>query len=191
MAPRTNIEQYVHALLSRCGLGPRPGRQLLRLRADPVPLTAGPGLCPSAPESVSPACLSSALLYAWTRCGDSSGGILSQPGAFVQIISGPHPGPRSNPLKCDAGGAVVGVNDAAPLKTVLLHQVAHHRVVLMGVDAQVGNDPPGVVHHLSKEAPDLPAAGHPVKGPVGSSGGKESPHWAAFPVLAIKARAMA
>ena len=37
----------------------------------------------------------------------------------------------------------------------------------MGVDAQVGNDPPGVVHHLSKEAPDLPAAGHPVKGPVG------------------------
>ena len=37
----------------------------------------------------------------------------------------------------------------------------------MGVDAQVGNDPPGVVHHLSKEAPDLSAAGHPVKGPVG------------------------
>ena len=43
MAPRTNIEQCVHTLLSRCGLGPRPGRQLLRLRADPAPLVRALG----------------------------------------------------------------------------------------------------------------------------------------------------
>ena len=48
--------------LSRCGLGARPGRQLLRLRADPVRPLAVPGLCPSAPESVSPVRLPSALL---------------------------------------------------------------------------------------------------------------------------------
>ena len=40
--------------LSRCGLGAWPGRQLLRLRANPVRPMAVPGLCPSAPESVSP-----------------------------------------------------------------------------------------------------------------------------------------
>ena len=44
-------------------LGARPGRQLLRLRANPVRPMAVPGLCPSAPESVSPVRLSSALLY--------------------------------------------------------------------------------------------------------------------------------
>ena len=54
-------------LLSRCGLGARPGRQLLRLRADPVRPAAVPGLCPSAPESVSPVRLSSALLVVTLR----------------------------------------------------------------------------------------------------------------------------
>ena len=49
--------------LSRCGLGAQPGRQLLRLRADPVPPLAAPGLCPSAPQSVSPVRISSALLF--------------------------------------------------------------------------------------------------------------------------------
>ena len=53
--------------LSRCGLGARPGRQLLRLRADPVRPAAVPGLCPSAPESVSPVRLSSALLVVTLR----------------------------------------------------------------------------------------------------------------------------
>ena len=90
MAPRTNIEQYVHALLSRCGLGPRPGRQLLRLRADPVPLTAGPGLCPSAPESVSPACLSSALLFVTLRIGPAAGSTTPPtPGRPGPAYSGP------------------------------------------------------------------------------------------------------
>ncbi len=53
--------------LSRCGLGARPGRQLLRLRADPVRPAAVPGLCPSAPESVSPVRLPSALLITRRR----------------------------------------------------------------------------------------------------------------------------
>ena len=53
--------------LSRCGLGARPGRQLLRLRADPVRPAAVPGLCPSAPEPVSPVRLPSALLLVTLR----------------------------------------------------------------------------------------------------------------------------
>ena len=47
--------------VSRCGLGARTGRQLLRLRADPARPPAVPGLCPSASESVSPVRLPSAL----------------------------------------------------------------------------------------------------------------------------------
>ena len=53
--------------LSRYGLGARPGRQLLRLRADPGWPAAVPGLCPSASESVPPACLSYTLLIVTLR----------------------------------------------------------------------------------------------------------------------------
>ena len=49
-------------LLSCCGLGAWPGRQLLRLRANPCRPMAVPGLCPSAPECASPMRLSFALL---------------------------------------------------------------------------------------------------------------------------------
>ena len=59
--PSALLRTPLRLTVSRCGLGARTGRQLLRLRADPARPPAVPGLCPSAPESVSPVRLPSAL----------------------------------------------------------------------------------------------------------------------------------
>ena len=51
---------------------------------------------------------------------------------------------------CDSGLTVRQINDAAAPEAVLVQHMLHHRIVMMGVDADIGTLFPAEFQHRSK-----------------------------------------